>query len=100
MDALTFRRMVARMRAVLPVPRRRVSVDRQELPCLGTDVVYGFTVARKRSYHITIRRSLSRAETTDTLLHEWAHAYSGDFTHGAKWGIAYARAYRAYHGVA
>ena len=55
-------------------------------------------VARAIRVVITIKRSLSSAETLDTVLHEWAHAYSGDFTHGPRWGAAYARAYRAYHG--
>ena len=47
---------------------------------------------------ITLEVALSHAETEDTLIHEWAHAYSGDFTHGPQWGLAYARAYRAFHG--
>ena len=73
-------------------------VRRQSAPRVHGDRVAGSTAHQPRRYLIIIERALSRAETVDTILHEWAHAYSGDFTHGPQWGAAYARAYRAFHG--
>lgn len=96
--AADFRRMVARLRAILPVPRRQVTVRRQPSPRMHQHLVHGHTQEQGRGMVITLEVALSPAETEDTLIHEWAHAFSGDFTHGPQWGLAYARAYRAFHG--
>lgn len=65
---------------------------------MHTQRVHGHTTEQGRGMVITLEVALSYAETEDTLIHEWAHAFSGDFSHGPQWGMAYARAYRAFHG--
>lgn len=53
---------------------------------------------RRMEFVIELDAELTRHEAIDTLLHEWAHALShgaGGESHGAAWGRAYARCYRA-----
>lgn len=48
------------------------------------------------------KRLRTRDEVVDTLIHEKAHVlvwFSAPTHHGPEWGIAYARLYRAFHGV-
>ena len=54
----------------------------------------------RREYCITIRSDLPYTTQCDTLVHEFAHALvfdeGGDHEHTDRWGILYARVYRAY----
>tara|TARA_R100000458_G_C8278175_1_gene254049 strand:- start:1648 stop:1995 length:348 start_codon:yes stop_codon:yes gene_type:complete len=84
-----------------PVKARRVKVP---------DDIYGDTDLKelkngKRFFMIRVSQELSKAETLEVLVHEWAHAISWTSghgrirDHGAEWGLAYASAYRAIYQV-
>ena len=76
-------------------PSHRVHVRRRRL---GLD--YGTCAYRPPLFLITLDASLSRDAAILVLVHEWAHVLSWDrYTqepHCDRFGIAYARAWRAY----
>lgn len=100
LDAPTLRRMVARLAGELPVKGCRVRVRRSAQVMIHHERVAASASRTGRVWTITIDAGLSRGELVDALIHEWAHAHSGDLTHSARWGRSYAAAYRAFHGTA
>lgn len=52
---------------------------------------------RRSEFLIEIDQDIGEPVACDTLIHEWAHAVSWQAdksSHGAAWGVAYARCYR------
>lgn len=65
----------------------------------------GETHKNRSVFTVKIARDLTRQETEDTMIHEWAHVLSWrpyhpvDGDHDAVWGISFATVYRQFYGV-
>ena len=107
-DNVTFRRYVATLREKCPIGEgREVSVRRRKGVFLHHHVSHGYTLietsedGKTKILTIVIDEGNTKAETIDTLIHEWAHAMCGDdLSHSESWGVAYSKCYRAFHDCA
>lgn len=102
-DNATFRRFVGALRSRCPIDAeirvsRRKNLHLQNHPMNGC--ILSENIGGLRFVTILICEESTQEETIDALIHEWAHALSDDMTHSRKWGIAYAKCYRAFHGCA
>jgi hypothetical protein len=66
-----------------------IIIDGEE--CLGATFIGG----GKRAT-IQLDATLNESIVWNTLMHEYAHALSGDATHGRKWSDAHGKVYRAW----
>ena len=103
-DNVTFRRYVATLREECSVDNAEITVVRRANVYLGHHKAFGYTCVGEtrdegkiRILSIVIDMHATEAETQDTLIHEWAHAMTGDLLHSDAWGVAYAKCYRAFH---
>lgn len=82
-----------------PVSVRRVSLKNQAGDCELKDVTRKGKTERR--FIIRISKYIDEQTSILILLHEWAHAVAWTWEHdtvedhGAEWGVAYARVYRA-----
>ena len=90
-DTVVFKSLVCFLRKNLPADRP-VSIRRTRVPY----DVQGDCQRLAAGYRIRIDRELGEAHQIDVLLHEYGHTLAYEPEHGAAWGKAYARVYRAY----
>lgn len=96
-DAATLRRFLAKLRETCPIKGLTVCVRRRVNLHMYHQKVHAFAEIKGRVATIRLTSGLTRAEMIDCLIHEWAHLLSRDFTHGPRWGKAYAMVYRSLH---
>jgi hypothetical protein len=96
-----FQEAVEELRESVP-PSYPVSVRRTKMNFPGDCELKIVKIKGKAQQRFVIRisRFMDEQSAIMTLLHEWAHALvwevPGAKDHGAEWGVAYARVYRAY----
>lgn len=95
------RGLSARLRRLAPVRgpvtvRLRVNLRGEQRACGIASRVYCPT-RKVWEFAIELDACLTPDEARDTLVHEWAHVLSWTETadHGKRWGLAFARCYRA-----
>jgi hypothetical protein len=86
-----FSSLVRFLRTNLPADRP-VKVRRTRVP----RDVQGDCLRQANCFRIRIDKDLGEPHQIDVLLHEYGHTLVYEPQHGAAWGKAYARVYRAY----
>lgn len=97
--------IVTELRAALQPPSsHRVSFKRLPPSHSLLDGEAAYTVKEGRVFTVYVSSGLTKLETIDAVLHEYAHVRSWRpshpfMHHDAQFGLAYAENYRAFHGV-